>query len=287
MWGSIIGAGISALGNLAGGFIGQSGVNQTNQNQMQLAQQQMQFSAEQAQKQMDFQERMSNTQYQRAMADMRSAGLNPMLAYSQGGAGNVAGAMGSYTQAQLENPNAPLSEGVSKAVTSAKDAAQTVAGIKLAAQQVDQSKSQTELNQDNAALAKATTAKTALEMINTAKQGEKIDAETRNINQGTITSAASAGLMGAQAGTAGALTRLHTREAIDRENWGPPGQLGPQLEHAGRRILDMLNNSRNPSGAAGAPPSVPTKLPSWLSSDNPVVQERIRRNREKEQNRGY
>ncbi len=55
----------------------------------------MQFGDKQALRQMDFQERMSGTAYQRAMDDMRTAGLNPILAYKQGGAGTPSGAMAS------------------------------------------------------------------------------------------------------------------------------------------------------------------------------------------------
>lgn len=62
----------------------------------------------QGEKQMDFQEKMSGTAYQRAVADMRKAGLNPSLAYSQGGASTPPGAGGSAGRI--------LSEGVTSAV---------------------------------------------------------------------------------------------------------------------------------------------------------------------------
>lgn len=70
------------------------------------------YNAAEAQKNRDWQEQMANTSYQRAVKDMKAAGINPILAYSNGGAvtpsggtatvGTLTGSMGSaYTyQAQ-------------------------------------------------------------------------------------------------------------------------------------------------------------------------------------------
>ncbi len=50
-----------------------------------------------AQKNRDFQERMRNTEWQAAVADMEKAGINPALAYSQGGASSPTGAVAQMT----------------------------------------------------------------------------------------------------------------------------------------------------------------------------------------------
>lgn len=55
------------------------------------------FNAQQAQDQRAWQEYMSATSYRRAMGDMREAGLNPVLAYAQGGAPMGSGASASVS----------------------------------------------------------------------------------------------------------------------------------------------------------------------------------------------
>lgn len=62
------------------------------------------FNANEAAKNRDWQAMMSNSAYQRSMADMQKAGLNPMLAFSQGGASSPAGSSASSSGAQkMEN----------------------------------------------------------------------------------------------------------------------------------------------------------------------------------------
>ena len=82
-----------------------SAVDTNNQLYQSSALQQMQFNAAEAQKNRDWQERMSNTSYQRAVEDLRKAGLNPVLSYLNGGAATTSGSSASANMANVDTSN--------------------------------------------------------------------------------------------------------------------------------------------------------------------------------------
>jgi hypothetical protein len=96
---SLITPGVGAALGGIGSYIGITGANKANQQM--------------AQNQMNFQSDMSNSSYQRAVEDMKKAGLSPMLAYQQGGASTPGGAsatmdnvLGNATNTAIASANA-------------------------------------------------------------------------------------------------------------------------------------------------------------------------------------
>lgn len=139
------------------------------------------YQSEQAQKQMDFQREMSGTAYQRATADMKAAGINPMLAYMQGGASTPVGAAGSGGQAS----GSAASTSAASSSGNVKMDNKNIAGLNAAAQaaQINRTIAETENINTDTKLKIEQTGQTGAATQNIRKQTEVLGETIPKIQQ--------------------------------------------------------------------------------------------------------
>jgi len=155
---------LGLVGDLFSGYSAYKGQQEANQTNRQIAADNTAF-----------QERMSNTAYQRQVKDMEAAGLNPMLAYTKGGGASTP----SGSIATVSNPSASAVSAYHSSASARESQARTQTESKRPAQVV----AQTRETESKIPLNEAHVDKVAQEINNLKTENDKAKALILNIHQ--------------------------------------------------------------------------------------------------------
>lgn len=158
----------------------------TNKANKEIADAANALSQANAREQMEFQERMSNSAYQRGMQDMKAAGLNPILAYAQGGATAPSGAAGAVTTAKMEKADLSSLKQLTDLATNPASIQrmQNAANLTLTDMQGEKTASDTVVNSANTALIReqATKTRAETEYLEVKKLNDQFDRQLKQAN---------------------------------------------------------------------------------------------------------